>query len=97
METGEKRKYLEKKGNIWSGELRLEPRTSKALKRHGFDGGKKDKSLPGRVSSVRLGGLDISEIFFRKLFWLDALVTLTGKDQNIKKTQISRGAHLLKT
>ena len=97
METGEKRKYLEKKGNIWSGELRLEPRTSKALKRHGFDGGKKDKSLPGRVSSPRLGGLDICEILLRKLFWLDALVTLTGKDQNIKKTQISRGAHLLKT
>ena len=97
METGKKRKYLEKKENIWSGELRLEPRTSKALKRHGFDGGKKDKSLPGRVSSPRLGGLDISEILVRKLFWLDALVTLTGKDQNIKKTQISRGAHLLKT
>ena len=97
METGKKRKYLEEKGNIWSGELRLEPRTSKALKRHGFDGGKKDKSLPGRVSSPRLGGLDICEILLRKLFWLDALVTLTGKDQNIKKTQISRGAHLLKT
>ena len=97
METGKKRKYLEKKGYIWSGELRLEPRTSKALKRHGFDGGKKDKSLPGRVSSPRLGGLDICEILLRKLFWLDALVTLTGKDQNIKKTQISRGAHLLKT
>ena len=66
-------------------------------KYHGFDGGKKDKSLPGRVSSPRLGGLDICEILLRKLFWLDALVTLTGKDQNIKKTQISRGAHLLKT
>ena len=97
METGKKRKYLEKKENIWSGELRLEPRTSKALKRHGFDGGKKDKSLPGGVSSPRLGGLDICEILLRKLFRLDALVTLTGKDQNIKKTQISRGAHLLKT
>ena len=66
METGKKRKYLEKKENIWSGELRLEPRTSKALKRHGFDGGKKDKSLPGRVSSPRLGGLDICENLFKK-------------------------------
>lgn len=97
METGKKRKYLDKKGNIWSGESRLEPRTSKALKRHGFDGGKKDKSLPGRVAAPRLGGLDISEILLRKLFWLDALVTLTGKDQKIKKTQISRGAHLIQT
>ena len=80
METGKKRKYLEKKENIWSGELRLEPRTSKALKRHGFDGGKKDKSLPGRVSALRLGGLDICEILLRKLFRLDALVTPIGKD-----------------
>ena len=30
-------------------------------KYHGFDGGKKDKSLPGRGSAPRLGGLDISE------------------------------------
>ena len=97
METGKKRKYFEKKGNIWSGELRLESRTSKALKRHGFDGGKKDKSLPGRVPAPRFGGLDIGEILLRKLFRLDALVTLTGKDQNIKKTQISRGAHLIQT
>ena len=97
METGKKRKYFEKKGNIWSGELRLESRTSKALKRHGFDGGKKDESLPGRVSAPSLGGLDICEILLRKLFWLDALVTLTGKDPNIKKTQISRGAHLIQT
>ena len=66
METGKKRKYFEKKGNIWSGELRLESRTSKALKRHGFDGGKKDKSLPGRGSAPRLGGLDISEILLKK-------------------------------
>ena len=79
METGKKRKYLEKKGNIWSGEFRLEPRTSKALKRHGFDGGKKDKSLLGRVSAPRLGGLDISEILLRKLLRLDDLVTSTGK------------------
>ena len=66
-------------------------------KYHGFDGGKKDKSLPGRVSAPRFGGLDIGEILLRKLFRLDALVTLTGKDQNIKKTQISRGAHLIQT
>ena len=48
-------------------------------KYHGFDGGKKDKSLPGRVSAHRLGGLDNSELYLRKLFRLDALVTSTGK------------------
>ena len=48
-------------------------------KYHGFDGGKKDKSLPGRVSAPRLGGLDISEILLRKLFQFDAWVTSTGK------------------
>ena len=48
-------------------------------KYHGFDGGKKDKNLPGRVSAPRLGGLDIFEILLRKLLRLDDLVTPTGK------------------
>ena len=44
-------------------------------KYHGFDGGKKYKSLPGRVSAPRLGGLDICEILLRKLLRLEDLVT----------------------
>ena len=51
----------------------------KGGKFHGFDGGKKDKSLPGRVSSPRLGGLVICEILLRKLLLLDDLATSTGK------------------
>ena len=43
---------------------------------HGFDGGKKDKSLPGRVSAP---GLNICEILLSKLLRLDALATSTGK------------------
>ena len=44
-----------------------------------YKGGEKDNSLPGRVSAHRLGGLDNSELYLRKLFRLDALVTPTGK------------------
>ena len=39
------------------------------------NGGEKDNSLPGRVSAHGLGGLDNSELYLRKLFRLDALVT----------------------
>ena len=35
-------------------------------KYHGFDGGKKDKSLPGRISAP-LGWVDICEILLREL------------------------------